>query len=435
MTKNRARNRAVRAQRAEDAAAGRRQRFDHTGQAVDQHHAASQAERRQPPPGIAEAPKAGPGCEILTAPLIVATMLPVGREGLEAAQVLADACDYLVGDDGWYRALAEVHGPLPSRETGMTPLPGHRPAMLLVQVSAHREWTSTDAVAAFLRHAATAIITALVERYPEVTERSVHVQALPHETAAQMTGANAPDAVTTHPHRSLLSRPSAPTAAATAGPGFPFRVVDALDTGWYLIEPDRYRADHTEDRKLSSMTHGELLAARGPLRPVVPAPAADRDRVQAALTGAGPKALASLLVALFRLAKRHAYEEGERSGRLQSGRLYAGNEESWESTAMRALLWGPGVDIADKPNRLDEHAVTELMTVIDTWVSGDEHYVEVADTLAGIFTRTAAASGGWPALADRHFQHGERFAHPDQTIDNAMAWLLRSTAPATADQT
>ncbi|MFJ5068186.1 hypothetical protein ACIQC7_17520 [Kitasatospora sp. NPDC088556] len=434
MTKNRARNRAVRARRAEDASAGQRQRFDQTGQVVDQQHAAEQAGRRQPPPGVAADPKAGPEYEILTVPLIVATMLPVGREGLEAAQVLADACDYLVGDGGWYRARAEAYGPMPTRESGMAPLPGHRPAMLLVRVSARREWTSTDAVAAFLRHAATAIITALIERYPEVTERSVQVEALPQETAAQMTGAKAPDAVTPYPHRDLLAGPHAASAEAPAGAGHPFRVVDDKDTGWYLIEADRYRADHATVRQLEEMTHKELQAARGPLRSVVPAPAADRDRVQAALTGVGPKALASLLVALYRLARRHAYEENERSGRVQSDRLYAGNGESWESLAMRALLWGPGVDLADKPKRIDENTVTELMAVIDSWVSGNEHYVEVADTLAGIFSRTAAATGGWPALADCHFQHGANFAHPSQTIDNAMAWLLQADAPPPADQ-
>ncbi|MGA5819871.1 hypothetical protein ACPC54_18665 [Kitasatospora sp. NPDC094028] len=434
MTKNRARNRAVRAQRAEDTAAGQRRRFDQTGQVVDQQHTADEVSRRQAPPGIAPAPKAGPEYEILTVPLIVATMLPVGGEGLEAAQVLAGACDYLVGEDGWYRARADVHGPLPTKESAMAPLPGHRPAMLLVRVSARREWTSTDAVAAFLSHAAAAIITALVERYPEVTERSVHVQALPLETAAQMTGTKAPDAVTPHPHPDLLTGPEAAPVEVLAGPGHPFRVVDAQDTGWYRIEADLYRADHAQVRRLEEMTYRELRAARGPLRPVVAATAADRDRVQAALTGAGPKALASLLVALYRLARRHAYEEDERSGKLQSGRLYAGNEESWQSLAMRTLAWGPGVDLADKPKPIDENTVTELMTVIDSWVSGDEYYVEVADTLAALFARTAAAGGGWPALADGHFQHGARFAHSSQTIDNAMAWLLQGAAPPPVGQ-
>ncbi|MEU9898691.1 hypothetical protein ACIBCS_36440 [Streptomyces phaeochromogenes] len=48
--------------------------------------------------------------------------------------------------------------------------------------------------------------------------------------------------------------------------------------------------------------------------------------------------MASLLVALYRLARQHAEAEAERSGRMQSGRLYAGGEDNWETVAMRSLI-------------------------------------------------------------------------------------------------
>ena len=90
------------------------------------------------------------------------------------------------------------------------------------------------------------------------------------------------------------------------------------------------------------------------MRPVVPASDRDLDRLQAAITDASPKAVASLLVALYRLSRQHAEAESERSGRMQSGRLYAGGEDNWEAVAMRSLVWGAG----KSPSRTNRSAWT-----------------------------------------------------------------------------
>lgn len=36
---------------------------------------------------------------------------------------------------------------------------------------------------------------------------------------------------------------------------------------------------------------------------------------------------------------------------------------------MRSPIWSLGVDLADKPRRPDEHAMAEVMAVVDQWVT------------------------------------------------------------------
>ncbi|MFD8725309.1 hypothetical protein ACFV2H_47070 [Streptomyces sp. NPDC059629] len=397
----------------------------------------------QPPAGVpmADDPLGlGNGTELFTAPLMVVTMLPAGPPGLEAAQVIADAVDYLIDPDaGWYRAYAEVHGPRPTRESGMAPLAGHRPGMLLVQVSARRSWT-TETLHAFLRDAAVAILAALVARYPEITERHVTVRALQVETAQQILAVDSqPNARTDQAHPSLrnkdLSRDGADGPEPEDGSSYPFRLVDAHDRGWFAVGTALYLCAEAEQRRVEPTSVDELERERGPVRPVVPAPDSDLNRLQDAFTDAGPKAVASLLVALYRLARQHAEAEAERSGRMQSGRLYAGGEDSWETVAMRSLLWGLGVDLADKPRRLDEAMIETVHDVVDGWVAPDSDvYVEVANNITEAFQAAARKAGGWQGLADAHFQIGARFAHSTNSIEAAHAWLM-GQPPAADSQT
>ncbi|MFF1713556.1 hypothetical protein [Streptomyces sp. NPDC058268] len=370
----------------------------------------------------------GEGCDLFTAPLLVVSMLPRGREGLQAAQVIADCVDNLVDPTtGWYRARAEVFGPRASSETGMAPLSGYKPAMLLVRVTTRRRWT-TESLQAFLRDASTAILAALAERYSLVLERHVSVRAMELGTAQQMlSAAGEPGAVTTAAHPSLRSsrgdheEPSEPDEEVDP---YPFRVVDAQHRGWFAVGRAVYSCAHAQERRAAAMPLDELESDRGPLREVVPAPSGDLDRLSAAFVDAGPKAVASLLVALRWLARSHADREYERSGSRQSGLLYAGNEDSWESVAMRSLIWELGVDLSDKPKRLDDRAIAEITDVVRSWVDGPEAYVEVARNLATAFTAAAAEAGGWETLADRHFQPGDLFAHSANAVDAVHAWLM-----------
>ncbi|MFD3622426.1 hypothetical protein ACFWWT_46235 [Streptomyces sp. NPDC058676] len=207
-------------------------------------------------------------------------MLPAGPPGLEAAQVIADAVDYLIDPDaGWYRAYAEVHGPRPTRESGMAPLAGHRPGMLLVQVSARRRWTA-ETLHDFLRDAAVAILAALVARYPEITERHVAVRALPVETAQQILAVDSqPNALTGQAHPSLrnnhLNREGADGPEPEDGNSYPFRLVDARDRGWFAVGTALYSCAEAELRGVEPTSLEELERERGSVRPVVPASDSD----------------------------------------------------------------------------------------------------------------------------------------------------------------
>ncbi|MFI5748984.1 hypothetical protein ACIBBE_24325 [Streptomyces sp. NPDC051644] len=389
---------------------------------------------RRPPAGVPMAPdplRQADSGELFTAPLMMVTMLPRGQVGLDAAQLIADACDYLISREGWYRARAEVYGPRPTRETGMPPLTGHMPAMLLVRVSARRRWTA-ETLHDFLRDAITAILSALVKEHPRITERHVSVQALPPETGQQIVTVQQgkPDALTTEAHPSLTELQPLDDEPDEIGE-YPFRVVDRQDVGWFAVRPARYTNTLLQSSGGEPQSLDDLDAERGPLRTVVPAPEEDLERLRDALAAAGTRATASLLVALYRLARRHADQEYERSERRQSSRLYAGGDDTWETQAMRSLIWVLGVDLADKTRRLDEQAMQEVMTVVDQWVTPEAGvYVEVAGSVARAFQAAAARAGGWEVLADRHFQPGDRFAHSVNAVEGTYAWLMGEPMPS-----
>lgn len=428
MTKDRTRKLKI---RAVMAASGRT--YGEAAAALEQWSVPDAGQR--PPAGVRMAPdplgQADSG-ELFTAPLMVVAMLPRGQGGIDAAQLIADACDYLISHEGWYRARAEVYGPRPTRETGMPPLTGHMPAMLLVRVAARRRW-SADMLHAFLQDASTAILTTLVKEHPRITERHVSIQALPPETGQQIVAVQQgkPDALTTEAHPSLTELHPRDGEPDEVGE-YPFRVVDSQDVGWFAVGPARYTNTLLQSNGGEPQSLAALDTERGPLRTVVPAPKEDLERLRDALATAGTRATASLLVALYRLVRRHADQEYERSERRQSSRLYAGGDDTWETRAMRSLIWGLGVDLADKARRLDEQAMQEVVTIVDQWVTPEARvYVEVAGSVARAFQAAAAHVGGWEALADRHFQPGDRFAHSVNAVEGAYAWLMGEPMPPT----
>lgn len=206
----------------------------------------------------------------------------------------------------------------------------------------------------------------------------------------------------------------------------PYRVVDVSFQGWFRRAGDGlYDADRGHARGLEAMSYEDLETARGPLRPVEPPTAKESAAVKAALVGAGRKAAATLLVALYRLVLQDA--QAQRTGGPHN-RLVAGREGSWESEAMVRLAWNLGSDLAEKPGQYDEAAVTEPVRVVEAWVSGPNRYVEVAATLASAFSTAADEAGGWPAVADRYLQRHQRVGHPDHVVEALQRFLMSQSA-------
>lgn len=212
----------------------------------------------------------------------------------------------------------------------------------------------------------------------------------------------------------------------TGPAGLPYRVVDGSFQGWYRRSGEgRYDADSGHRRGLETAAYEELAASRGPLRPVEPPRAEESAAVKAALAGAGRKAAASLLVAVFRLTEQDAL--ARRTEGAQSW-LLAGREGSHESASLQRLAWSIGCDLSEKPARYDQAAVAELVRVVTGWVSGPDRYVEVAANLASLFGDVADEAGGWAAVADRYMQRHQRVGHPDEVVEAVQRYLMNQSS-------
>ncbi|MFF3731012.1 hypothetical protein ACFYXM_11980 [Streptomyces sp. NPDC002476] len=207
----------------------------------------------------------------------------------------------------------------------------------------------------------------------------------------------------------------------------PYRVVDRMYQGWHQRGDGLYAADAGWRRDLEDQSYEALVESRGPVRPVDAATAGESAALEAALTGAGRKAAASLLVALYRLVLAEADEQRESGERRQGGaqyRIMAGREGSWESEAMVRLAWDIGAELAEKPKRYDEAAVAEIVRVVTGWVTGPDRYVEVAASLAGKFSEVADRAGGWAAVADRYLQRHQQVGRPDHVVESVQHYLM-----------
>ncbi|MER6253712.1 hypothetical protein ABT224_20380 [Streptomyces sp. NPDC001584] len=236
------------------------------------------------------------------------------------------------------------------------------------------------------------------------------------------------DQVSTPPSsaRSLPDVPIDPRGgelrSGAEGSPLPYRVVDSRFQGWYRRSGDGlYDADSGHSRGLETTSYEDLAAARGPLRPVEPPTSEESAVVTTALAGAGRKAAASLLVAVFRLTEQDAL--ARRTEGAQSW-LIAGREGSHESASLHRLAWSVGCDLDDKPARYDAAVVAELVRVISGWVSGPDRYVEVAANLADLFSNVADAADGWSAVADRYLQRHQRVGHPDEVVEAVQLYLM-----------
>ncbi|MFE0777598.1 hypothetical protein [Streptomyces sp. NPDC058861] len=213
----------------------------------------------------------------------------------------------------------------------------------------------------------------------------------------------------------------------------PYRFVDRDFQGWYGRGDGLYAADAGWRRNLTERSYDALVQTRGPVRPVDVATAEECAVIEAALAGAGRKAAASVLVALYRLVLAEA-QRGNGEGR-QGGaryRIMAGREGSWESEVMVRLAWDVGAELAEKPKRYDETAVEEIVRVVTGWVTGPDRYVEVAATLAGEFSAVADRAGGWETVADQYLQRHQRVGHPDHVVERVQNYLMSQSSTGSA---
>lgn len=161
---------------------------------------------------------------------------------------------------------------------------------------------------------------------------------------------------------------------------YPYRLVDVHGQGWIHVGEGRFQPDYGFQRGLETMPYQWVVDERGPVRPVIPVPAADADAIVAALRAAGRKAVATTVHALLAVDRATADRPAPDS------LMMAGREGSWESVRM-VQITGEAFGISDK--RVDPDAKATLVEVLTRWVTAEDYYVEVAENLAGLFARAA----------------------------------------------
>ncbi len=169
----------------------------------------------------------------------------------------------------------------------------------------------------------------------------------------------------------------------------PYRVVDWFGRGWLTChEPATTYPPVEGDWPLA-----RIVAERGPVRPVVAASRASTELMEAALARAGCRAVASFLVALDRVARACVALHGN------DDLLVAGRPGSWESAVLRQLAYEVAPRVRESV--ADPAAVAVVRNVLEGWIFGEGAYVEVAETVAGVFGGVIAGRGGWDQVTQR----------------------------------
>ncbi|GGV50297.1 hypothetical protein GCM10010245_79130 [Streptomyces spectabilis] len=378
-----------------------------------------------PPAGVAPmADPYGHAYELSSAAYLLTFTVPdqedfLGSEVSKTIDAIVHAHRFLVRPQaGWYRATAQVHGPIPVTmplTSDATPPPGHVTATVLVAPIA-RIAPTMEALKAFLHDSFTAAAAAILQRHPAAAP-GLEPEQLPvaSDMAEQIQERLQPRTTSwMHLH---------PTLAAE-GPvyeTYPERVVDIRARGWRHTGKGRYTADLAEQRGLEPRTYDELAAIDGPLSVVRPPGEPDAAQFVEALTAAGTKAAATLLLALYQLAAH--YRQWSQEADEPTGSLTAGAEEAQDSATMTDLVWSQGEQLAEQPDRIDTEALTVLKEELEYWTGTSQHYTEVAGNLAVLFSRAADAHGGWSALTDPALRKMEKL----------QAWLMsQAKAPREA---
>ncbi|MEV7595791.1 hypothetical protein AB0O91_00185 [Kitasatospora sp. NPDC089797] len=356
-----------------------------------------------PPPGSSPADDPyGRAHRAVSVPFLlnatVEEQLPGGRDGLEAAaEALRAGCRFLVRDGRWYRATASVYGPLPMSLPSFSDRPapgGYVNATWLVCLVVRRP---DDDPQRLIADAHASILGELARRAPAPAGHKARWYPVPPAQADLLMRRlpwHARTAEDVHP--SLL--PDSGDVYGGFAAGFPQRLVDSRSQGWRLVGEDGYAADFGKERGLGEMDYDALAAVRGPLSPVVEPDGDEAALVRDTLVAAGRRAVASLLVALYKVDQEQ--RAGAQEWGAVVGSLYAGDEGADATCLMRDLVAGLGADVCAQPQRWDQECVEELVGLVCAWTETTGAYTEVAATFAVQVTAAAEQAGGWEALAD-----------------------------------
>lgn len=189
----------------------------------------------------------------------------------------------------------------------------------------------------------------------------------------------------------------------------PYRVVDRDQRSWMLTRgPDDADA-YTADMHATYLPLDRVRDEHGPVRPVLPITAGDRQALVELLASAKRKAVYTVAVAVYRtlnaLREDHGgmtrpYESHEMSER----QLRAGRPGSWEAHRLTDMaMWvGHG-----KPSRIDQAAAAGIQAILYRWTTDPERFTEVAETLASVVSEYAdTTERGWAGVADQWLQPG-----------------------------
>ncbi|WP_052428604.1 hypothetical protein [Actinopolyspora erythraea] len=211
------------------------------------------------------------------------------------------------------------------------------------------------------------------------------------------------------------------------------RVVDRENQAWLRVsgqDGGSYMAETS--RELGTLSEFALEEARGPLRPVVPVPEGDVERLWDVFDRAGVKSVATLASALETVFQQHRDHKGGMSNPSESFEyaqrsMIAGRPGSWESEVLlRVILFGNGLNLAKPSSELPERDVEarrragprarvhragqqDLVTLVRRWTSNPGQYVEVAETVATVVATYADrryGADGWRQIADQWLRPG-----------------------------
>lgn len=171
----------------------------------------------------------------------------------------------------------------------------------------------------------------------------------------------------------------------------PYRVADAQGEGWLRNGPDETYTTYP-NTGLGDLTYEQLVAERGPLRPVEAMTTQDHAELVQVLAGAKKKGLATLLVALHRTALELIKTKGTIAA------LTAGRPGSWEASLMRQEIAWTGEGIS--ASRVDDVALAKAEALLAKWTSGPAQ-VELSEGLLYVLVDAAEQAGGWAAITDR----------------------------------
>ncbi|MDX3166002.1 hypothetical protein PV516_19630 [Streptomyces scabiei] len=364
---------------------------------------------------------------------LVAAWVPADLGRREFAQQLADAVRTVVRADTGeqYPCRAEVFQSVFPDQTYPSLPEGTRHASVLVDPYTLRDWDIDGEIEAVAADVAAALEGFIRERYPAQWGPAVLPWAA--KDAERIVQEREFAVFTREPDPMLVPggwedyvarmtvSPEGDEAATPPLDELPTRVVDDRDQGWHRSSHNdaMYGADFGEKRGLPLLSYAQLIARRGPIRPVVPPTDEDDAAVTGALRLAGRKAAATVLVAAYRVARQYN-DDAERS----VNRLYAGREGSHESHGLRVLAWEVGCDLAERPGRFHEAAAETIAEVLVRWTSSKDTFTEVAENLLHLFAKVADGDGGWEKVADRYLQPGARVGHPEHIIERVRLFLM-----------